>query len=150
VGKANVGYGTKRQEVGCRLELCKCKGTITMKILRVTSLALCLSAACAFAQTPVEPGSASIKNPNPANSGGSTDEGNDPLGRAGEHSPTGWNSQLDATTGMRSNGPDGRAPENKDRTVNMAPAETGIPQQNPNGRPIQQPDGGGTGVPDTR
>jgi hypothetical protein len=51
---------------------------------------LSFSAASASAQsTPVDPSTASIRNPNPASSTTTDEEGNNPLAREGDHSPTG-------------------------------------------------------------
>jgi hypothetical protein len=52
-----------------------------------------------LAQAPVEPAGAAEKNPNPANSISTDEDGNNPLATAGEHSPTGWNKK-DATVGQ--------------------------------------------------
>src|SRR5438552_11748024 len=51
----------------------------------------CASMTCALAQTPVEPAGAAERNPNPANSISTDEDGNNPLATVGEHSPTGWN-----------------------------------------------------------
>jgi hypothetical protein len=59
----------------------------------IAAIAIGLSASCALAQTPIDPNKAAEKNPNPASSSSSDDEGLNPLAREGEHSPTGHNPQ---------------------------------------------------------
>jgi hypothetical protein len=84
----------------------------------VIALGICLSASCAFAQTPIDPATASKTNPNPATSTTTDEEGNNPMAREGDHSPT----------GHRQPGPDLNQPQG---TVGSS-----------------SPDGGGTGVAD--
>jgi hypothetical protein len=59
----------------------------------IAAIAIGLSASFALSQTPIDPNKASEKNPNPASSSSSDDEGLNPLAREGEHSPTGHNPQ---------------------------------------------------------
>ena len=77
---------------------------------------LTLGAALASTQsTPVDPGTASTKNPNPASSTTTDEEGNNPLAREGDRSPTGQNPSMnspsvykpieDITVGLGSRGP---------------------------------------------
>ena len=68
---------------------------MSKRLLRtvVTAIAIGLSAGVVLAQTPIDPNRASEKNPNPASSSSSDDEGHNPLAREGEHSPTGHNPQ---------------------------------------------------------
>jgi hypothetical protein len=70
-----------------------------MRSCKVRELAISLAVAtlavsyAAAQTTPVDPSTASRNNPNPANSTTTDDEGNNPLAREGDHSPTGQNSE---------------------------------------------------------
>jgi hypothetical protein len=96
---------------------------MSIKKLFISAAVLSLSATFALAQTPVDPATASEKNPNPASSSSADDEGGNPLSRPGEHSPTGWNADMDAATIGQGPKPSGKPIENKDRTVIVAPPE---------------------------
>jgi hypothetical protein len=86
----------------------------------ISLVALVLSTASASAQsTPVDPATASTKNPNPASSTTTDEEGNNPLAREGDHSPTGQNPLM--------NSPSTYKPI-EDITVGRGPASSPKPQ----------------------
>lgn len=120
-------------------------GTMSNKPLRtmiISAAVLSLSAAYAFAQTPFDPATASERNPNPATSTTTDEEGNNPLAREGDHSPTGHNPPL-VTVG--SGGPS-IDPQAKP-VENSVPDADRLPQRDPGAPPVEDGDGGGTGVP---
>jgi hypothetical protein len=65
-------------------------------LLRILTAALGIGliGGYAFGQTPIDPATASKTNPNPATSTTTDEEGNNPLAREGDHSPTGNERQL--------------------------------------------------------
>ena len=104
-------------------------------------------AACASTRAPVDPGTASTKNPNPATSTTTDEEGNNPLAREGDRSPTGQNPSMnspsvykpieDITVGLGSRGPvrhPSRSDDAQDRQIQDM-GESGLPSRSKGGAP---------------
>jgi hypothetical protein len=82
----------------------------------MTAVAIIIASVTATsAQTPVNPSDAAERNPNPATSAGTDDDGSNPLAREGEHSPTGHNPSLGVTPSIPP----------KDSTVGRGSTRTG-------------------------
>ena len=85
---------------------------IPLRTIFISVAVLSLTATYAAAQsTPVDPATAPVTDPNPATSTTTDEEGNNPLAREGDHSPTRHNPPQDSTVGMGSTPIDPRQPD---------------------------------------
>jgi hypothetical protein len=94
-------------------------------LLSLTAATLAVSFAAAQS-TPVDPSTASKANPNPATSTTTDEEGNNPMAREGDHSPTGQNpanlpKPNDSTIGQSGSSPNqsGSSPDQSSPEMNL-------------------------------
>jgi len=103
---------------------------IPLRTIFIPAAVLSLSATYASAQsTPVDPATAPVTNPNPATSTTTDEEGNNPLAREGDHSPTRHSPPQDSTVGMGSTPIDPRQPDANAMPKRDLSAPVGMPDR---------------------
>jgi hypothetical protein len=105
-------------------------GIIPLRTIFISAAVLSLSTTYASAQsTPVDPATAPVTNPNPATSTTTDEEGNNPLAREGDHSPTQHNPPQGSTVGTGSTPIDPRQPDASGTPKRDSSAPAGMPNR---------------------